>query len=165
MFYTQSLKVLAVALGLAMFVSGCMVMVPTKQGKPVASAEIFKDVLPFAKIHLENENYIGAYRSILMEQNKRQPASLEEVAKVAEVRSFVGRVALNKAVADLRKFYFQGHFDIAQMSANEANFVCEMEGWIPPDFLVRMNVLLTRNRQQLYNLERDSTDFWGTLDS
>lgn len=164
MFYTKLLKVLAVTLGLAVFVSGCMLAMNNVVHRPI-SAEIFKHVLPFTEIHLQNENYIGAYRSILMEQNKRQPASLQEVAEVAEIRSFVGRVALNKAITDLRKFYFQGHFEIAQMSANEANFVCEMEGWVPPDFLVRMNYLLTRSRQQLYNLERDPPDFLEKHDS
>ncbi len=171
MFYARSqlVKVLAVVLGLVLLVTGCMI--PIKQSNTVRSNDIFNNVLPITKGHLEDQNYMAAYRSILMEQNQYRPTSLEEVMKVSEIRSRVAKIALNKALADLRRHYYSDRpdsFELAKMSASDANFICEMERLIRPRFLTTMNLRLELVRQErkqylreLYLIYPD--DYWGGI--
>ena len=157
MFYIQLLKVFALAIALALLVSSCK---SVREVSLFQTSSTLENNFPATRTHLENDNYIAAYRAILMEQNKYKPASLEEVVEVAKVRSQIAIIALNKALVQLRRSYYQGYLDSVTKSAFDANFVCEMEGLVRPEFLIRINLLLLRSRHELYYLERDPPEMW-----
>lgn len=100
--------------------------------------------------HLNHNDYVPAYRSLLAEQNQLEPIDLGQVRKLNEIRKFVACVALEDSMRSLRRSYYQANQWAAQNAADDANFICAMEGFSRPEFLITMNQRLEQARQELY---------------
>ena len=147
MFHSGPHRLFAFAL-LLFFIGGC------GQLEKSNSNEMSEYGLPssFANVlrHLEHNDYMQAYRSLLAEQNRLKTTDLGEVQKLNEIRKFLARRAFEDSMTTLRRSYYQANQWAAQNAANDANFICEMEGFSKPDFLVTINQRLKNTRQDLY---------------
>ena len=147
MFHSGPHRLFAFAL-LLFFIGGC------GQLEKSNSNEMSEYGLPssFANVlrHLEHNDYMQAYRSLLAEQNQLKTTDLGEAQKLNEIRKFVARIAFEDSMTTLRRTYYQANQWAAQNAANDANFICEMEGFSKPEFLVTVNQRLKHARQDLY---------------